>query len=652
MGDERRDKPRAGTTRTPIQPAAGKPRAGAPTKPTRPSTAQVSRAPAAVSRAPAAVSRAPAPTAQRPLVKAGKTSAVDKVTQTVTRLQAAVAQLAEEGRNVSAEGLRPARAVGGSLNALIRATARYRKGAEKFAIEEEGGANATQQAVADRVARAWRKAKLAPLEVEALCVKIDGDEALRADHEHSQWVLFAFMAGVRKIAPKRVMTASDVLRLVQALVALEPRLESIERFRDWIDADGAEGFAVSVHTSFREVLEEVDLEEEREFTKAFAMARFEVPRAGDAVYIAARDLDQVAMRREFEVPIEMYAATDFSTALGGLSDEMLAQIGKRCDDANGWATAEIEAVLALPELRSAITPEHMARRVVTRLSDEADEQFLMLLTRLNVKNDPFRQAVAAALGTREVGEIIARQLDLSAQTLEALGRFLALSPEPLAQAVVAGMLDRATDESEAITALTTLLDDFGAAQLCEWVPSGQLVEESAALLSLVVGEHAPPAGELNRLALGVTAPVSIALLSPLPSPVLHELGRTLRVLWGRASEKETDVLIELMARGAAKENLKLLGDLLGEGKADVLKGRTQYALCAALIEHGLGRTHVLPLALQRGAKEQLRLVALDCLKVNAELAKEATRFRLSTFLESSEVRERLKQLASAARSAR
>jgi hypothetical protein len=251
-----------------------------------------------------------------------------------------------------------------------------------------------------------------------------------------------------------------------------------------------------------------------------------------------------------------------------------------------------------------------------------------------------------------VGEIIARQLDLTERTLEALGRFLALSPEPLAQVVVGGMLDRATDEPEAITALTSLLDEYGAAQLCEWVPTAQLVEESATLLGVVVGEHGPPAAELNRLALGVTAPVSLALLSTLPNGVLHEIGRTLRVLWGRATPKETDALIELMARGAAKENMKLLGDLLAEGKADALRGRTQYALCAALIEHGLGRSHVLPLALERGRKEQLRLVALDCLKANAELAKEASRFRIGTFFESAEVRERLKQLSAAARSAR
>ena len=53
----------------------------------------------------------------------------------------------------------------------------------------------------------------------------------------------------------------------------------------------------------------------------------------------------------------------------------------------------------------------MARRVVTRLSEEADERFLMLLTQLNKDSDPFKQAVANALATDEVGEIIVAEVN-------------------------------------------------------------------------------------------------------------------------------------------------------------------------------------------------------------------------------------------------
>lgn len=543
-------------------------------------------------------------------------------------------------------GLKASRAIGGSLTALVRATALYRKGVEKFAIEEEGGASQTQRAVADRAAKAWRKSGESVLEIEATRVLVSGEEAMRADNDHSQWVLFAFMAGVRRIQPRRAMTASDVIRLVQALVTLEPTVRSIDQFRDWLDADGAEGFDVRVHTSFREVFEEIDLEEEREFNKAFSMARFEVPRSGDAVWIAARDLDTVAMRREFEVPIEMYASSTNDSAFGGMTDEELAQLGAQCNDANAWATAELEAVLALPELRTAVTPEHMARRVVTRLSEEADERFLMLLTKLNTKSDPFRQAVARALGTPEVGEIVARQLRLEyPETVEALGRFLVLSPPALAQAVVSGLIERASDDRPGVEAIDSLAEWYGAAQFCAWVLAPNLSAESGAVLGQALARCAPGAAELGPLAVAAPLEAALGLLEALPAASLVGLGRSLRMLWGRAASENAERLAALMVQ-AGPDNLRMLGDLVIAGKADAWRGRTLYAVLAALVEHGFGRSHVLEIALRRGANEQVRLIALDCLKRDAELVKEAVRFRFASLFESSTVRARLRQLAS------
>jgi hypothetical protein len=506
-------------------------------------------------------------------------------------------------------GLKPSRAIGGSLTALVRATALYRKGVEKFAIEEEGGASQTQRAVAERAAKAWRKAGESVLEIEATRVLVGGEEALRADNEHSQWVLFAFMAGVRRIQPRRAMTASDIIRLVQALVTLEPTLKSIDGFRDWLDADGAEGFDVRVHTSFREVFEEIDLEEEREFSKAFSMARFEVPRSGDAVWIAARDLDTVAMRREFEVPIEMYVnnTDDADSGLGGMSDEELALIGVQCNDANAWATAELEAVLALPELRT---------------------------------------AVERALGTPEVGEIVARQLRLEEpETVEALGRFLVLSPAPLAQAVISGLIERATDDRMAVEAIQSLAEWYGPAQFCEWVLAPSLTAESATVLGLALGRCTPGAGEIAPLAVGASLDAALALLETLPAPSLVGLSRCLRMLWGRAKPELSDRIAALMVQ-AGPENLRFIADLVLEGKADAWRGRTLYAVFAALVEHGLGRSHVLTLALRRGANEQVRLIAIDCLQRDGELVKEAARFRVANLLESSAIRARLAQLTS------
>jgi len=541
-------------------------------------------------------------------------------------------------------GLKPARAIGGSLTALVRQSVLYRKGVEKGAKVAPGGMSDTQRGLAERTAKLWRRAAPNALELEPTRVLCGGEVALEADAEHNQWVLFAFMGGVRRIEPKPAMTASDVLRLVQELVLLEATTKSISHFRDWLDADGAEGFDVRVHTSFREVIEEIDIEEEREFGKAFAMARFEAPRSGDAVYIASRDLDMVAMRKEFEVPIEMYA--EAANAVGGLSDDDLKAIGVRCDDANAWATAEIEAVLAVPELRTAITPEHMARRVVTRLASEADQRFLMLLTKLNSKKDPFRQAVANALGTQEVGEIIARQLQLHDDSqVEALGQFLVLSPPGVSQAVLGGFLDRASDESAARSALVSLVEWYGAAQFCEWVPPQALNEETAALLGSALAQVRSAPAELSRLLGAASVESAFAILNALPQPMLTELGRPVRVLYGRAKGELIEPIIELLIKTRAPDNLKFLGDMLLEGKADKWRGRTLYALCAGLVEAGMGHSHVLAVAQKRDANEQSRLIALDCIQKDPSLVREVTRFRLTGMFDSSAVRTRLREIS-------
>jgi hypothetical protein len=543
------------------------------------------------------------------------------------------------------KGLKPSRALGGALNALVRATALYRKSTEKWEVAQAGSASDTMRMIAERVARAWRRATPGVLELEALRALVGTDEVLRANKDHTQWVLLAFMAGVRRIAPRRAMTASDVIRFVQALCALEPTLDSIEGFRNWIDADGAEGFDVRVHTSFREVFEEVDLEEEKEFRKAFAMARFEAPRSGDAVYIAAKDLDKVAMRKEFEMPIELYASGAMSAA-GGMTDEELAALGPVCDDAKAWATAELEAVLAIPELHKTVTPERMARRIVTRLSAEADSTFLMLLTSLNSRKDPFRQAVAQALGTREVGEIIARQLQLSDDPgIEALGNFLVLSPAPLATAVVSGMLDRATDDIAAKYATGLLAEWYGSAQFLEWIQATGLTKEAAAVAGAAVGKHAPNPGDVTKLVGAATLDAGLGFLSALPPKALDVHGRALRLLWGRASGETAEQVADLMISGGSPDNLKLLGDLLLAGKLNGWTGRVKYALCRAEVAHQLGRPYVLTLALDQRADEGIRLIAIDCLQNDAELAKDALRFRVARFFDSQPVKDRLKKLA-------
>jgi hypothetical protein len=155
---------------------------------------------------------------------------------------------------------------------------------------------------------------------------------------------------------------------------------------------------------------------------------------------------------------------------------------------------------------------------------------------------------------------------------------------------------------------------------------------------------------VTRLAGALSVESAVAVLAAMPAAELAGLGRALYLLWRRA-EKSTPELrervAELIAAARAPEPLKVLGDQLLEGKLDGYRGQTLYALCSALIDRDMGRSHVLELATRRAAGEQSRLIAIDCLRHDSTLAREMCRFRLTHVFESAAVRDRIKQLAGA-----
>jgi len=165
------------------------------------------------------------------------------------------------------------------------------------------------------------------------------------------------------------------------------------------------------------------------------------------------------------------------------------------------------------------------------------------------------------------------------------------------------------------------------------------------LLGSALGQVRSAPAELSRVLGAASVESALALVGALPQAMLSELGPLVRMLYGRAKGEQVEPFIELMIKSRSAENLKLLGDLLLEGKADKWRGRTLYALCAGLVEVGLGRSHVLAVAQKRDANEQTRLIALDCIQKDPSLVREVTRFRLTGMFDSSAVRTRLREIS-------
>jgi hypothetical protein len=177
------------------------------------------------------------------------------------------------------------------------------------------------------------------------------------------------------------------------------------------------------------------------------------------------------------------------------------------------------------------------------------------------------------------------------------------------------------------------------------VPVRDLDRETAAVLGDALGRCQDIVNPIMHLLVEASLETSLPLLHALPKEAMPGLNRAFPYLWDRSQKEDREAIAELMIKGGSAINLEFLGKKLLDGEADLWHGRNLYALCAALVKNGLGRSYVMELASRRAAKEKLRLIALDCLRFDAELLKEVCRWRPGRLLESRAIKNRIKELS-------
>jgi len=258
-------------------------------------------------------------------------------------------------------GVPPWKALGASLDGAVR-TARSRSPA--------------LDSIAARVLEVWSADPALTVEIQPTSLGVGGRVAVSAGADEGRWMLPAFMGGMRSLRLTPGAVADDVVRLARELASLEPNLEAIHRFRDWIWSDGAEGFEVVVDASFTEAVEHAFLDEAAQRTM-LASVRAEAANALSeaAVRIETRDLDRVAWRREFQVPMEALArrAGDGSLRLDPAEAE---ELSARCDESRFWIESQVLLALSEPSVREAVPPKDLARRILSLVNRTVDAHFL------------------------------------------------------------------------------------------------------------------------------------------------------------------------------------------------------------------------------------------------------------------------------------
>ena len=158
------------------------------------------------------------------------------------------------------------------------------------------------------------------------------------------------------------------------------------------------------------------------------------------------------------------------------------------------------------------------------------------------------------------------------ESIEALGKFLVLSPPEIASAVVSGLVDRATEDPNARYAVTALAQWYGPAQFSEWVRAPNLSTEAGGMVGVALSKCDPDTAAVTRLVGAAPLEAGLALLRALPASTLGVHGRALRLMWGRADKETIEQVAQLMIESGDRENLKMLGDLLLAASSAVGRG--------------------------------------------------------------------------------
>lgn len=434
---------------------------------------------------------------------------------------------------------------------------------------------------AQRAFTAWRAVSLLPLDIDAVEARVRGVGITTPEHE-IRWVLPAFMAGLRRVAPRPELSEMELRNLAEALSHIDPNVASIEAFRDWIWSGAATGFELELQSSFMEALDDAAMEREVEVGDALTQIRAAALRAGSdrAELLSTRALARVADRDELDLPLcaPDTRANDPPLALPG---DLAARLRAGCEDPAAWVAVEVRLVTSQGALADTVRVDRFARRLhdALRLSPAGAVSAVEALAQRARHRDAFALDLLQALDDRAFGEALGAALWLDPQEVRR-GAEVVLTLGPAA----------------AHAALGVLLDHASADRA--WAQGMRAVAAAAGGrldASLLQRAEVPSAG-------GVTALVDCFGAG------------ALQALWARA--------------------LREGGVWLGSAFATV---------CRAMLDAGAGAA-LAHAARDRGVSAELRVEILDVLGADPARLAEAVSWRVGELLEPPAVRDRLKSL--------
>jgi len=499
---------------------------------------------------------------------------------------------------------------------------------------------------AQRLHDIWRQEPTLELQIGPEQVLVDDEVVFEANKELGDWLLAAFMAGVRSIRMESHACADDFMLLAMELGALEINANAMLRFRDWLWSDGSEGLSVRLQRSFVEVLEAMDVVVDVRQT-GFTRAREILPAQFGGVFaVSEEELARVSERPELHAPLELFSQGVQHRGFEMTAEERAA-LRAGCKDSERWALAELEASLANDELRSSLHPERLARRLLDYLLETSSPTLISRVCELYLrKDDAFSKAVLNYLERgRFVGRLVS-ELELEDAVLVQLSELFMVLDAPHQESFTSAMIHRLIedDSEECVRRFARLLRRLDLENFRQRAHEKLLSTDAAmAYAGLLLYAGISPKA-FSQVLENLEDVATGRLLESLPDSYMIEAEVQLRRLLEDGPRAVVEELSMYLLSREQVGYVHILAGAMLKSRETPWSRKTVRQVCEAIMQHQLEEEYLVPPIRDRRASLPYREIALELLleRGSDELIERATKWRLSEYFDKPAFRERIK----------
>lgn len=499
-------------------------------------------------------------------------------------------------------------------------------------------------ALAGRVVDLWLEQPTTSLVIFPTRIEVEQRTVMTAEENGSRWILPAFMSGLRSLGTEASLSVDDVLRLASELSVLSAEIDSVQAFQDWLWEDGAEGFVVELEPSFVEAIHDVEsggaqLSDFLVATRGAALAEL-----GRTATVASEDLDRVALREEFAIPVDLARPPETSPELDA---EERRAARRMLDDPSNWLRLEMEVCFEWPALRESMPAGRMARRIHAVATQGADADLIRMVRSLDERDDARHGEIATHLRTLGVMSAVVRGLSLDdAEGWRQFGEWWRTQPRAERGEALAMALRRLLDASGAgrPQQLGRFLAALGPSSWLDEISVPRLGDEASVALLTTLRKTGSRTAEriLPRLITELSSERAVDLLGTLDANTFAQLSDDVGGLLSRTeSPSLRDRVLERVLRSEDEAAITVLGEFLTASAGRSWRPSTLAAAIERLSSVEEGIPYLVRLIRDRRAMDRSRIAALDALERHPQARAAAAKRRLSDFSESAAMRSAL-----------